>query len=357
MKYILSIIFTLIIFPVLHAQTIKGTVFDAKTKEPIPGVVVYFDGTSILTTTNNDGRFRLVLERMINADLVFRHLSYEPFIISKPLDDQEKVIYLKEKASTLAEVRVVADRFSREAKMKVFREQFLGASSAGRACVIQNEEDIVINYDNATNCLTAYSIHPIIVDNRYLAYQISFDLRVFNVFYYKENTLNMEKATKIVFKGTSSFTDKNPFNILYAKRREEMYLRSSLCFWKNFTNHTLEQANIKIYNRSRQIEPDRYFQIFNMETQRVVQVLPNTNLNRQHRSVDDISIYGVMGISSDSNRFRSEVVFLTHRFSVDEYGNPDTIDNLLYFGDMGEQRLGDMLPVNFVYTPMEKTKK
>jgi len=61
-------------------------------------------------------------------------------------------------------------------------------------------------------------------------------------------------------------------------------------------------------------------------------------------------IYGVVGITYRGN-FSSEVFFLTNRFSIDDYGNPDTVDHLMLSGDMGNQRLGDMLPVDNKYPP------
>jgi len=339
----------------LHAQTIDGTIYDAKTREPIVGVVIYLDGTSIVTTSDVDGYFKLIVGSIINTTLVISHLSYESMIVEKPFEHREKSFYLKEKMNVLAEAMVIADRFSRADKMRVFKEQFLGTSAAGRSCVIVNEEDIILNYDHVTNTLVGRADHPIIVENKYLAYRITFDLRSFIV-QYSKMTLQMSDATKVLFKGTSSFIDQSPFNIMFAKRRGDIYLRSSQYFWRNFTADKLDNAKFKIYNRLRQIDVDKYFITTDFASQKRVMIIPGTNINRGHHRVLEGTVYGVIGVQNNS-KYRSEVVFLTNHFFVDEFGNPDAVDHLMFFGDMGDQRLGDMLPMDFVYNPSSRTSR
>ena len=334
----------------LNAQTIEGVVYDAKTRETVPGAAVYLDGTSILTITDANGAFSLVVGNKINTNLIISHLSYEPIVITNPFEHRGQAFYLHEKVNTLVEVRVVADRLSRAEKMKVFREQFLGESVAGKSCVIVNEEDIVLNYDEETHTLTGYSRNPIVIENRYLAYRITFDLRHFSFQFQRiANMLDEDRVSRVLFKGTSSFVDQSPYNVQYAKRREGIYLRSKQYFFKNLTANTLEAANIKISNRFRQIKQDQYFLITDVSSQKTVLILPNTDINRRHLGIQEGSIYGVIDILCH-RRFSSEAIFLTHRFSVDEYGNPDTVDDIIFFGDIGGQRLGEMLPRDFTYT-------
>jgi hypothetical protein len=81
-----------------------------------------------------------------------------------------------------------------------------------------------------------------------------------------------------------------------------------------------------------------------------VLITPDTDINLKHNWVYEESIYGVIGILYNS-RFHSEAIFLTNRVAVDEFGNPDAVDGIIYFGDMGDQRLGDMLPMDYKYNP------
>ena len=336
----------------LQAQVFEGTVYDANTKETIPGVVIYLGGTSIITVSDTDGNFRLEVNQKINADLVFNHLSYNPLVVKSPFERFEKRVFLTEKMNTISEAKVVADQFTWAEKMAVFREQFLGKSPAGKSCVIINENDIIINFDNTTNTLSGYSNRPLVVENKYLAYRITFDLQRFSV-QYSARTLNMNKAITVSFSGTASFVDQNPYNIRFKTRRNDKYLRSPQYFWKNFTAGTLEDAHFRLFNRLKKIEVGEYFITVNTPAQKSVLIIPGTNIKRSYERFEEESIYGVIRIMYD-NKFTSEVVFLTNRFSFDDFGNPDSIDKLVYFGDMGDQRLGDMLPMDFIYTSLDK---
>ena len=347
----------------LQAQSIEGTVYDDKTKEPITGVVVYLNGTSIITTSDQTGHFKLLVENEINTTLVFSHLSYEPLVINNPFKLDETSFFLKEKQYTLSEVTVIADRYSRADKLKVFKEQFLGKSAAGKSCIIQNEEVLVLNYDNDTYTLSGYAVSPLIIENKYLAYQIHFDLQSFTI-QYSKNTLNTNRATIVSYKGNSSFIDQNPNSTLYARRRGEVYLRSSQYFWKNFVEQTLTEAKFKTFHGFKMVEAvdgeivtgyqtmelDKYFDISDLPPQKVVSILPETNISRTHISVQEGTIYGVIRVLFN-NKFSSEVVFLTDRFLVDSYGNPNTIEEIIFFGEMGKQRLGELLPQNYIYNP------
>ena len=330
----------------LQAQIIEGKVYDARTRERVPGVVVYLDGTSNITTSDKDGNFKLTTEKALNTTLVFSHLSYELLTVENPYEHHEKAFFLQEKVSTISEAKVVADRYTRQEKMMVFINEFLGNSTAGKSCIIANDADIVLNYDSDTYTLSAYALRPVIIENRYLAYRITFDLQDFRV-QYTENTLNMSKATSVFFKWSSFFIDQSPYNMMFTKRRETIYLRSSQYFFKNLCLNTLEETDFRIFNRFRRVQRDQYFIVADATPYKRVVIIPDTDINRRYPRVDKGTLFGVIAVTC-SNRFRSDIAFLTNRFSVDDFGNIDAVDKVVFFGDMGNQRLGDMLPMDFV---------
>ena len=62
MKYI----FLFLLLPItLIAQnmTVSGTVFDQETKQPLPGVAVYVDGSNVGAVTDFDGNFSITAEK------------------------------------------------------------------------------------------------------------------------------------------------------------------------------------------------------------------------------------------------------------------------------------------------------
>jgi len=129
MKYLFVIVILFCGFGYGNAQTIKGIVCDKDTKEPIPYVYVYLDGTSVNTLTDTLGRFRLETKSMINTKLVLLQVAYETYIIDQPFKELPDTLFLTEKVTSLGEVEVAAsgkpDPFTRDQKMRAFREQFL----------------------------------------------------------------------------------------------------------------------------------------------------------------------------------------------------------------------------------------
>jgi len=339
---------------ILKQTTLEGTVYDTKTKETIPGVAIYLDGTSIITTTDNDGYFKLVVEQKINANLIFSHLSYDILVVEKPFEQTQKAFFLKEKVNTLNEVVVTADRIPRQEKMATFKEHFLGKSVAAKSCIIVNEEDISLRYDLATDRLIASAKSPIIIENRHLAYRITYDLSNFTV-QFVEKLPDYLSPVQVTCLGSFSFEDLSPHDLRVTTRRNELYVRSPSYFWKNLVSNTLNESKYKIYNRNKQVEPNPYFIIEDTLSQKVVYINTATDINRQYEGVKG-PIFGVIR-ANQNNKFDSNIVFLTPSFSVDEFGNINAVDKVIYFGEMGDQRLGDLLPADFKYNPTSSSRR
>jgi hypothetical protein len=111
MKKIIILILT--ILPLwLAAQdviTITGTVVDASGGNPLPFAQLTITGTTLGTSANNDGQFRIVIPAANAKDtLLFGYLGYEPFRLPVAhLLGGDVKIRLKPVAIQLAEVEVV----------------------------------------------------------------------------------------------------------------------------------------------------------------------------------------------------------------------------------------------------------
>ncbi|MCW1952844.1 MAG: carboxypeptidase-like regulatory domain-containing protein, partial [Flavobacteriia bacterium] len=57
-------------------KTIQGQVLDALNKTPLDGVSVYFDGSSLGTITNAQGKFELTVPSSISAPLIVSYMGY-----------------------------------------------------------------------------------------------------------------------------------------------------------------------------------------------------------------------------------------------------------------------------------------
>jgi len=82
---------------------LSGTVVDEK-QQPIQGVSIYFDGTTIETKTTKNGTFSLNVQEIPNSKLIIRHLGYESFSpvdYSKPIYIQLKPKKIEKKSQNM----------------------------------------------------------------------------------------------------------------------------------------------------------------------------------------------------------------------------------------------------------------
>lgn len=69
-KNYLPLIFCLVFALPFYAQSLSGFVLDEKTKQPLIGVSVYFDGTTNGTSTDDLGRFKINCKSYTKSSLV-----------------------------------------------------------------------------------------------------------------------------------------------------------------------------------------------------------------------------------------------------------------------------------------------
>jgi hypothetical protein len=310
---------------------------------------------------------------------------------------------MAEQLNTLSEVTVIADSYSRRQRLRAFREQFLGMTQAGKSCRIVNEDDIQVWFNVATKTLKASSEQPIEVINEYLGYRILFTLADFSV-EYSDVTLDPDKIQKAYYAVSSSFTDLKPNDRMAKMRRDDVYKESVNFFFKSLAYDSDPSSNpvFKIYKGVSQVDPRSYFTINDTLSLKVIHI-PTAVIERRNRdgSLLGISVVhrekpeeegyyremyylrqgnpnnsnnspannrtnnssGVFAdnfassiselnrnISQNDNRmnyYRSDVSFFTNNLLVDQYGNIDQFDKVIFSGLMGWKRAGDMLPKEY----------
>ena len=134
-------------------QRLAGRVVDAAGGAGIPFVTVYFDGTTIGTTTEEDGSFTLPLADIkLPAVLAATHLSYESEQLPVETARAVPVFRLTAAANEIAAVEV-GDRNNRAKNLKEFREQYLGTDEWGKRARIENEERLRFDRTYVTDTL------------------------------------------------------------------------------------------------------------------------------------------------------------------------------------------------------------
>ena len=323
------------------SQSLQGTVFD-ENKNPVMGVSIYLDGTTIETSTDENGTYILNLKEKINTSLVIRYLGYETVYVANPFENKNLKIYLVAEEIQLNEVVIKKELFNREQKLKVFREQFLGITKAGKSCVISNEDSIDFEYDYETNTLNASANSPLKIKNGYLGYEIEFDLHEFYVHFYKKS-IKSQDVIKSFFLGTTFYREITKGEKIN-KKRENIYNGSQMDFFKNLSENKWGKDKFLFFVGSMQANPELYFKIYNEKNSTKI-VLTDNQVNKVLLS-NKPKFYAEYNLLYDKNE-QSKITFLTDTIYIDEFGNNSNAGDIEFSGAIGKNRLGDMLPMNY----------
>ena len=324
-----------------YSQTLQGTVLD-ENKSPVMGVSIYLDGTTIETSTDENGKYILNLKEKINTSLIIRYLGYETVYIANPFENKNLKIYLVVKEIRLNEVVIKKELFNRQQKLKVFREQFLGTTKAGKACIITNEDIIDFEYDYETNTLSASANSPLKVTNSYLGYEIEFDLHEFNLHFYKKSIKSAD-VIKSFFLGTTFYREIIKGEKIN-KKREGIFNGSEMDFFKNLSENKWGKDKFLFFVGSMQSNPEMYFKLSNEDQYKKI-VLTDNQVEKVLLS-NKPKFYAAYNILY-KKREQSKIIFLTDTIYIDEFGNNSHPGDIEFSGVIGKNRLGNMLPMNY----------
>ena len=94
MKQVFFISLLLCLGTTAYSQVIKGTIFDAETKQSIPYAAVFINGTFIGTTSDEEGAFELDITNYTLTPLTIRAIGYETCAV-KSIPGKEALIISK----------------------------------------------------------------------------------------------------------------------------------------------------------------------------------------------------------------------------------------------------------------------
>lgn len=338
-------IIILLLFPVfIFAQNIKGKVTNLN-NESMEGASIYLDGTTIGTLSDNNGLFEISASNKYNTLLIVRFLGYEDIIVSNPYEKDFYTFVLVPKTNEIETVLVVKDGFTRKQKMQLFKEQFLGITKYGKACKILNEDAIDFTYDLDTFIFKATSSEPIKVENPDLGYVIDFDL---HNFYVKFNFKTIKSAFVIesMYLGTAKYTDVNSEDKII-KNRKDVYLGSSMHLFKSVIDNSWSPKGFILYEGKYSVKPDHYFKVAKANDLYEVTVSKTNNASELNLGgISRTGFYADFNLLYNKKR-QSRVIFKTKTFFIDNFGNTTHRDQIVFGGDIGQQKVGNTLPLNF----------
>lgn len=315
------------------SQTFTGRVLDKATQKPIETAFVYFNNTTLGTTTNSNGKFSITYTNAIQSTLIISYLGYEKVLISDFRNQNNITIELVEADNALDEVYIeYDDGLTRRQKLRLFRKEFLGTSKFGKSCKIVNEDDLVLRYNKQNKALYANSKAPLKVFNKALQYEITFNIIDFEVNYRYAN-LNTISFTvnSVTYLGTSFYKDlKKAKKKKTIKNREIAYNGSVQHFMRSLYNKNLREEGYWIFFDKFRIEEWSFFK---------VETVDNSDFKKVTLS-DKVSILY-------NKELQSELYTEIDEFFVDTYGNYTPIVGVYFSGDMGNRRVGDSLPSDY----------
>ncbi|WP_255065976.1 carboxypeptidase-like regulatory domain-containing protein [Lacihabitans sp. LS3-19] len=235
--------------------TISGKVEDAKTGEGLPFVNVYFQGSTIGTQTDDQGKFIIRKIKGGKYRLVASMVSFKPDVQVLTVDKniEEISIKLEEDIKALKELKIVAKRDKEwEANFKEFSREFLGNNFKKKDVKIANKE--VVNFERKNEILSASSFEPIIIENKKMGYKVFFILDYFQ-----------KDQRKIGINGIPRFEVMTPKDKveeeLWEKNRKAAYLGSIKHFFKSVLYRQIKEQGFS----SEYLETDPEYKVFNEE--------------------------------------------------------------------------------------------
>ena len=321
-KFVLLIIFINLNIAAYN-QLIKGIVLDQKTRDTISFATIYFNGTFVGTNSDVHGRFELDISKNTLMPLTISAIGYYSVTLTNFSTVKPITIYMAPKVYELSEVVIKSQSHAREriADLREFKNEFLGTTSNANQCEILNENEITFNYGSDQDILKAYASKPIIINNKALGYKITYFLDQFE---YDRRTKTFIFKGNIIFNEAYEITD--PHRVVFERKRKHAYLGSRTHFFNLLWENKIESSAFAI--TSPEDVPLDYSKI-------VFQDNNNRKFLRYSEKLK-ISYYKRLSI----------VVFLKSSVYFDKNGYYDPT-GISWEGDMADQRIADMLPLEY----------
>ena len=343
--------------------TISGLVLEEDSNEPLVATQVFLIGTTIGTTTDSNGEFKLsnIPEGIFELSVSF--LGYESSSITINTNNLRDtyIFTLKPKVYELDEVTVRPDLKTWKQNFEQFREYFIGTGPFSDKTKIKNPEVLSFDFNPYERYLSASAHDMLIIENKDLGYTINYYLDYF-VINYKEG---------------SSFYYGRPFFIpmeskrkrivsRWKKNRNTAYHGSFLHFSKALINNSAEQEGFLIRGEKREnkarylgdstISADIFFQPVDSTTF-MFNFINFVNVTYRHEKEHESYLEYIWSPLSRNPRTvttlqNSSFTTLEDSVLIDKSGYIYKHISILKDGYWAFERVSDMLPLNFI--PSEK---
>ncbi len=327
--------------------------------EPVNAASIYFNNTSIGTSTNSSGEFDIPVPALSNPELIVSSVGFETIVYRVIPGEENMHTYLfklKKKEALMQDILILADE-TRRKYLNIFKDNFLGVTEEASLSNIQNQSAIYFTKPGTElNSFNAYSDTPLIIINKKLGYKVYFQLQEF---YFNQNS------------GITSFYGFTRYEELgdkkrWIKNRRKAYYGSTMHFFRSLINDKLDEEFYNIYivkedslsrvngskNRMEMAEPVTAAQILKPDSSgngNYIVTCKNkimVQYNRNPASKAYLNMHVALS-SSLPTGFRSYLVSNTGSFIIDKNGvllNPLSV---LFTGYWVYEKAANLLPYNY----------
>ncbi|WP_339704131.1 carboxypeptidase-like regulatory domain-containing protein [Algoriphagus aquimarinus] len=344
------------------AQTVfKGVIEDSKTGQPIPYATVFLANTTFGTTCDDEGKFSLTLPDG-NYEVIVRMLGYEgltfklPTDIIKPREYRFRLVAVDEELETL-NVNDTRDPAWFK-NLKDFKSYFLGTTYNGQACELENDLSMILDDQSLPGTLIASSREILKIHNPNLGYRLDYLLNDFR-YNYKEGFVTYGGYPLFIPDTTLSTRKQKRVE----KNRLEAYHGSLQHFLRSVYTGTTVSEGFEIrrlYRKDDPKYPGEYIDSVgtelitslafrkNRETRAFLEFkghLQITYLNERE------SPQYIMGMGRNMRNTQTSIVTLiAESLEIFENGSLSDPFGLLMEGYIGWERVGDLLPIDYLNT-------
>lgn len=246
-------LFLFLLFPSALLAQVSGQVVSATDRKPVGFASVFINNSTVGTTADENGQFRISRLQAGKHELVVSVLGFEKYmsVISSP-STEPLLILLQEKDQMLDPVMVKAfDKDGWKTWNKLFLETFIGTTQNAEKTKLLNPKDLRFRHDKKNNVLEVYAMAPLRIRNNALGYDLEYHLEIFEV--------NFKSQTQ-VYAGYPFFKDRKSIGKKEQKNRQETYDASLTKFFRSVYTNTLQKEGYYVR---------RLVEIKNVEKERI----------------------------------------------------------------------------------------
>jgi len=238
----------------ISLSTFSQTYIEGKvttnTNEDLDGASVYLNNTTIGTTTNSKGEFKLKVNKG-NYDLVISFIGHTTSRIKINTNLKVDFLHIKltPEINILDEVVLRKTKYDDEWKYNLsrFKSLFLGKTKLAEKAIILNPKTLYFEYNVKNDELIAEAREPLIIKHEGLGYLITYDLVSFSV-----------KKNRLFFSGYARYGNlKKKVKKKWKHNRLEAYNGSQMHFLRSLLKKELTQDGFLINQFKRELNPER----------------------------------------------------------------------------------------------------